>query len=123
MVEAYTFPAVRHMAGGTIRAQPAEMRIIFLMAGCAHMRGVGIFHTVLMAARTFGARMLPIQPVVGEGVVKCRRVQTDNVSGTSLMFGMAYLTFFSSNFGKLPVKSGTCLNVSVNFVMTVEAKT
>ena len=122
VVEAYAVPTAGHVTGRTIGSQSAEMWIIILVTGRTFVRGICILLAVVVTTGALSTCMLSIQSVVGESVVKCCRIKASNIGCAPFVFGMARLALPPADLRELPVESGTCPDVSVNFIVAIEAK-
>lgn len=75
-----------------------------------------------MAVAALVVRVLAEQREVSEFVIKCIRVETDNIRVAALMVGMAAGADGTTGTTILAVKAGFCIDVTGDFFVTVEAQ-
>jgi hypothetical protein len=121
MIELFTAPALGAVAGIAFFAQIALVGIVVLVAIDTLRWRLAIQFFRLVATVAFRLAMLSRQWVVSDVMIETVGIETYDDRGATFVFGMAGMTFRACHLFALAVITFLCLNVLVDFFMTVEA--
>lgn len=118
MIEAGSWPGLRHMTGAAVLTQLAAMRIVAAMTVAALIRRFPIFLPRHVTAHARDRRVCALQVKVSLGVVELLWYELDDIGVASLVLLMAPATLHRRCVLQPPMKTFVALQIFQNRLVT-----